>query len=178
MKKELIQPSTVRENEYLSKPVVSFIFGVKMRQVSNIANKEKIEKAYYSTSADSDLVCYLAIDVYRVAIARRNPWPDPWPKEYMNAFVEVGETYSSDRYHPANDLALPNQEVAVQDNLEIPAQPEKREYMIAHESYIKVMQEAILLYRSDRKSAQNLRVFQYGATIMILATFLYFAFCV
>jgi hypothetical protein len=186
MKNKNELPSTVSEDEYLSLGVVSFIFGVGARQTRTIAKRENIEKTYYSSTTHCDLVCYRSIDVYRVAVGRRNIWPDPWPKEYLKDFVKKKDTYASFK----NEMFNIHQQKEMNEFLKedvvdlTPADPEAPSTPLAiptefftqfaqlTEAVIKLTDQA----QTRRRSDKNVRMLQYFATCISLCCLVYFIY--
>lgn len=186
MKHQTLLPTTVQENEYFTLPVASYIFGVGERQTRNVASAEGIEKAYYSTSSNTDLVCYRAIDVYRVAMGRRNVWPDPWPKEYNNGFIQKSETYDSAKRIIINKSRKELEEIVQQHQPPVEAQTPKAEVEqphyypseVPHEQYLALLADLVDEVKRQAatpssRSNKYLTIFQFFVTLIIIGTFLY-----
>jgi len=90
MENILTVPTNINENDYLPIAAVTSIWNVGARQIRNIAQLEEVQKKYYSSMQHSDLVCYSAVDVYRVSVIRRNEWPHK-----IEGIIEKKDTYES-----------------------------------------------------------------------------------
>lgn len=199
MTKEIILETNLTENDYLPMAVVSKIWGVGHRQVHNIANSQDVQRLYYSARGYTDLVAFQAIGVKRVAENRKDEWPD---EEQINKVIINEGLYNSERraYHKVkNSIGKINVEEndLVATAVELPTKIVNKLNKLAPTDYSKMLStvdELVTIFKDeikakkldrceekaarelDLKSARNLRYFQYGASIIILITFLYIAF--
>jgi len=180
MKKENLVPKDVKEDEYFSVSLVAKIFEVTVRQTRNIADSENMEKAYYSKLNKTDLACYLSRDVHRVAMARKNRWPDL--SEYREDIVHSSEVYDSLKRVMFNKSQKQVEEVITQMQTPATAEAPKPEAqmvnVIPHEEYLALFVELVdEVKRMNRgggnASNRRFRLFQYGALIMIFSVLIY-----
>jgi len=174
MENSLIIPGNINENDYLPISAVSAIWRVGGRQIRNIALQEEVHKQYYSTVQHSDLVCYLAIDVYRVAVIRRNSWPDK-----IKGTIPKKDTYecqirSLEKIHEMKERV---EELIVKDK---PVQPVGGQALIVQIETLEVLKKIVLLLEKPAPPeptnvpTKRLAVY-YGIPVVAFLIFMVFA---